>query len=138
MDRRGFLGSILGTIIASRTKFIADATPIFPELLTPPNFREEVMKFYYLPERFQREYQFGLNLANNPAIIMTPVKEFIWNGNQLSTVFEPVHMEQTLDVRGLVIFKPDGTFMGAPCYNSVNRVNPGDTLNQYWEIDPNV
>lgn len=135
IGRRGFMGTVIGTSIATGLPFLARAAE--PELVrafpSPKEAQAMLLEFIAASPQEQMRYKFFLFLDAEQKEIMygSPIKHIERSPNEVLVTAEAIEMRCSMTVHGLVFAKPDGSFIKATRYSSGSHTLDGPS----WSKD---
>lgn len=118
MNRRGFLGSLLGTVAL----LVADKFPFFARLEEEP---------WQMPDK----YPYKMLFKGNGMTIQAPaIKEIIQSGCKIEFIAHPLLAKQTLYVESAVLLTDKGRVISEQRLEWPATMIVGDTLNVTYNL----
>lgn len=135
VGRRGFIGSVIGTSLATGLPFTARAAEptIVRKFPTDAEQLQMFLKFLRASKKEQLRYKFFLMLDREYKDIIygASIVSVNRSGNTVTVLPEEIQMRTNLTSHGFIFAEPDGTFMKPLFYDCGGVALSGPT----WDVD---
>lgn len=132
MDRRSFIGSIVGTL-GSGAFFRAEATPVISRLSDSVRFARLASLFGLEPNELRQCRLCVINTSGD-SWWAPPLMDVKIESHKRLLIAAPVHVTQRIDYRGIGIFNHEKQFLGTADFSHVVTADVGDQLNITYTI----